>query len=418
MLKNVLKAKFKIWLIGLLTSAGGLILTLIVVVVLIAGFSSGKKTASSPCSITDNPGDNTSVEVNGDWTKKGTSAYESAKGIFDHLTKVNKFSGAGASGAVGVANRESNFNPKAINTSGGVAGYFQWSGFTNTVNGTRITAEGSIKAGDESTLTQENEFKLIDYELKGPKKSTATTVGKATDPKQAAMDWSKSYEGVDLSDPQTKPEQIKNDAVVAYTLFDGASIPSEIGDVVDGDGTTSDNSNTSSDNACGNSDDLLSDSETVNKYLNWMKKTGDDATHGYVYGASHGSTDGPDYDCSSFISWALKDTGVYKGAVFVTTNEKASLLTAGFKDVTSKVDVKTGKGLEPGDILVVNSSSAAHTETVFSTKDGKANELVGAHSDQGNSTTGDQTNSLKVGNEVGVTSYWNDGWDTVLRLTK
>ena len=86
-----------------------------------------------------------------------------AKSIFDHLTKANGFSGAGAAGAVAVAERESGFNAQAINPSGGVAGWFQWSGWGNTINGNRISSEGSIKSGDMSTLTAVNEFKLLDY---------------------------------------------------------------------------------------------------------------------------------------------------------------------------------------------------------------------------------------------------------------
>ena len=43
--------------------------------------------------------------------------------------KEHKFTSAGASGALAVGQRESGFNPQAINPSGGVAGIFQWSGW-------------------------------------------------------------------------------------------------------------------------------------------------------------------------------------------------------------------------------------------------------------------------------------------------
>lgn len=166
----------------------------------------------------------------------GSSDQEAtAKQIFDHLTDAKgktNFSGAGGAGAVAVAERESGFDVKAVNSSGGVAGWFQWSGFSNTVNGTRITAEGSIKAGDVSTLTAENEFKLLDYELLGSKASVRQKVGKATDPQQAALDWSQYYEGVSLTDSQTKADEIKANALKWYTKFDGASIPDSIKEAV------------------------------------------------------------------------------------------------------------------------------------------------------------------------------------------
>ncbi|MEY8514919.1 phage tail tip lysozyme [Lactococcus taiwanensis] len=155
-----------------------------------------------------------------------------AKAIFEHLTQKNGFSGAGAAGAVAVAQRESSFNVQAVNPSGGVAGWFQWSGWGNTINGSRITAEGSIKSGDLSTLTASNEFKLLDYELNGPYNATRMTVGRADDPQQAALDWSRLYEGVALSDGQTKVSEIKANALKWYTTFDGQGIPSSITDAV------------------------------------------------------------------------------------------------------------------------------------------------------------------------------------------
>ena len=127
------------------------------------------------------------------------------------------FQGQGAAGAVAVAERESGFNAQAINPSGGVAGWLQWSGWGNTINGNRISSEGSIKSGDMSTLTAVNEFKLLDYELNGSKNSTRMSVGKATDPQQAALDWSVLYEGVSLADGQTKESEIKANALKWYT---------------------------------------------------------------------------------------------------------------------------------------------------------------------------------------------------------
>lgn len=154
---------------------------------------------------------------------------EVAKQLFDHMTNQRGFSGAAGAGVVAIAKRESGLNPKAKNSGGGVAGLLQWSGWGSNVNGSRITAEGSIKAGDESTLTIENEFKLIDYELDHGYKSVQDKVQIQTDPFQAAKDWSKGYEGVSLDDPQSKLDQLEKDALSYYAEFNGESIPGNPG---------------------------------------------------------------------------------------------------------------------------------------------------------------------------------------------
>lgn len=145
-----------------------------------------------------------------------------AKKVFGWLTKKDGFSGAGAAGAVAVAQRESGFNPKAMNPGGGVAGIFQWSGWSNKVNGDRIHAGGFIKS--EADLTVENELKLVNYEFKHGYGKVPKIVGPASDPGKAALDWSQYYEGVSLSDGQTKGDQIQAWAQQAYSKFHGSSI--------------------------------------------------------------------------------------------------------------------------------------------------------------------------------------------------
>ncbi|MDG4984579.1 phage tail tip lysozyme [Lactococcus lactis] len=193
-------------------------------------FVSQSSAAEEDCSSVQNETPNSDTDAGSE---------SEAKAIFDHLTKSIGFSGAGASGALAVAQRESNFKVQAINPSGGVAGWFQWSGWGNTVNGDRIHSEGSIKGQDLSTLTQANEFKLLDYELKGSYNAVRTLVGKSKDPQQAALDWSEKFEGVSISDSQTKANEIKANALSWYTKFNGASIPDSIKDATN-DGADSD----------------------------------------------------------------------------------------------------------------------------------------------------------------------------------
>lgn len=170
---------------------------------------------------------------------------ENAKQIFDYLTNDMGFSGAGAAGALAVAMRESSMDPTATNSGGGVAGIFQWSGFSNTVNGSRITKEGSIKAGDKSTLTMENEIKLLGFELNGDYHKAKVTVGNASDPTQAAKDWSVLFEGVALSDGQSKVSQIEQWANQACDTYNCKSIAAQTDKLNQGGNGASDATNTS-----------------------------------------------------------------------------------------------------------------------------------------------------------------------------
>lgn len=198
----------------------------------------------------------------GDWTQKGTDANKNAQAIFDQLTKKNGFSGAGAAGALANAKRESGFDPKAVNSGGGVAGLFQWSGWGNSINGNRIISEGSIKRGDTSTLTTENELKLVNHEINGSYSKVKSSVGRSTSPTEAAKNWSQDYEGVSLDDSQTNLNQIVADAKTAYEAFGGASISADDSLIGDNTGTQSNtdaSSSTSSQATCNSSTGSVSE---------------------------------------------------------------------------------------------------------------------------------------------------------------
>lgn len=163
-------------------------------------------------------------ELNESNDKTPLDQLEDAKLIFSTLVNAHGFGGAGAAGVVAVVERESHFNHLAVNPGGGVAGWFQWSGWGHNVNGSRITSEGSIKAGDISTLTKENQFKLLAYELNGTFNGVKKNVGNESDPYQAALTWSRDFEGVSLSDGQTKAEMLKEGAARFYKELGGEGI--------------------------------------------------------------------------------------------------------------------------------------------------------------------------------------------------
>ena len=100
-----------------------------------------------------------------------------------------------------------------MNDSGGVSGIFQWSGWSNNINGNRwVQAESR-------TLSMEVELKLVSTELNGPYRKTQDLVSVSEDPRQASLDWSLYYEGVALSDGQTKADELQDNAQKWYDLL-------------------------------------------------------------------------------------------------------------------------------------------------------------------------------------------------------
>ena len=139
------------------------------------------------------------------------------------------------------------------------------------------------------------------------------------------------------------------------------------------------------------------------KAVEWIKGIAQDDTHGYDQSSRWGN---PDYDCSSLVISAYKQAGVPLTSTY-TGNMKADFLNHGFELVN--VNLATGAGLEPGDVLLHERNHTAmyigNGKIVHAT----GNEYGGATGGQ----PGDQT-----GREICVANYFNyspGGWDCVLR---
>lgn len=250
----------------------------------------------------------------GDWTKKGTASYKTAKAIFDFLTKEMGFSGAGGAGAVAVAIRESTLNPKAMNTGGKVAGLFQWSmdGSPNAGSGGkgRLSLGGIIKSSKD--LTVDKELKLTKYELNHGYSVVKSAVGKATNPQKAAEQWSLKYEGVSLSDGQTKVDQIHSDAVRAYKLFSGSKVKAKsslLGKAQKGASSASDSA--SMDDGCDDGDlgpapkkGIVNNAKQLMGYFSYEQSHGVSFIGSVKHPKKNGVT-----DCSGFVWLVLARAG-------------------------------------------------------------------------------------------------------------
>ena len=140
----------------------------------------------------------------------------------------------------------------------------------------------------------------------------------------------------------------------------------------------------------------------IEKAVQWAINIANDNSHGY----SQVDRWGPDYDCSSFVIQAYEQAGVpvRQGGASYTGNMRGAFLGCGFMDVTNLVNLSTGAGLQPGDVLL---NYSAHT--CIAIGNGK---VANCRTDEGHPQAGDQS-----GNEIRIQSYWNYPWNCVLRYT-
>ena len=139
----------KLFKLSLLSS---LLLPLLLVIICAAAIAGDSSNTSSNGSSTGKRTTLTAKEV----AQKASITEERAEDVIKILNyQLSKegFTLAGSTGSLAVAERESGFDPNAISTGGGVAGYFQWSGWSNTVNGDRW-AQASSRTLDANVELQ------------------------------------------------------------------------------------------------------------------------------------------------------------------------------------------------------------------------------------------------------------------------
>jgi cell wall-associated NlpC family hydrolase len=182
--------------------------------------------------------------------------------------------------------------------------------------------------------------------------------------------------------------------ITTLTLLKVGTSVSNVEAYVDGLDSTSSGSSNSGDTTGGAG--VASNADVENAVL-WAIKTANDDTHGYVYGASHG-TEGSQYDCSSFVGWAFKHAGF--NVSIVATGSMRSVYTAiGFVWHPAPFSVSD---LQRGDILLNENS---HVELYIG-----GGQKVGAHSNY------DGKDGDSQGNEISIGDYSNSSnWDGYLR---
>lgn len=144
--------------------------------------------------------------------------------------------------------------------------------------------------------------------------------------------------------------------------------------------------------------------QTINKAVDWALDVANDPSHGY----DQAQRWGPNYDCSSFVisAWEAAGVPVKQAGASYTGNMYSAFLKCGFRDVTNRINLSTGAGLEKGDVLLNHRN---HTEMYVGN-----GRMVKASINEHGGVTGGQTGDQN-GREIYVGSYYNYPWDCVLR---
>lgn len=143
----------------------------------------------------------------------------------------------------------------------------------------------------------------------------------------------------------------------------------------------------------------------IQNAIAWAVGIASDSSHGYDQTYRWG----PNYDCSSLVISAYEQAGagVKTAGATYTGNMKKAFILKGFTDVTHAVNLSTGAGMLPGDVLLhERNHTAMHIGN---------GQIVQASGNERGGITGGQTGD-QTGSEIHVRSYYNYPWDCVLRL--
>ena len=144
--------------------------------------------------------------------------------------------------------------------------------------------------------------------------------------------------------------------------------------------------------------------------LQWMIDTANNNSHGYDQTYRWGEKG--DYDCSSAVITACEYAGIplkSNGATYTGNMKSIAIALGCFKEIISQVNLSTGAGLQPGDILL----NTTHHVAMYCGNGKLVHASINEKGKATGGTPGDQT-----GKEFCIRSYYNYPWNSVLRYTE
>lgn len=229
---------------------------------------------------------------------------------------------------------ESSFNPKSVNSSSGAKGLFQWMG-------------GRADALDSYAQSRGKEWTDIRCQLE-----YAWT----------EIDSDSGWNGNTAQKKGFMSTDSAKEAAIIFCIYwerAGSGTAAKRGEYAEDYYSTIMSANTM---GIGATD-----------YLQWAIATANDDSHGYSQASRNGS---PDYDCSSFVFYALKNSGYDVGdRAFATGGMPSVLQRLGFR----MIPLPDESQLQPGDILWWDGGgNAGHTEIYLGN-----GRMIGAHGQHG-----------------------------------
>jgi len=140
----------------------------------------------------------------------------------------------------------------------------------------------------------------------------------------------------------------------------------------------------------------------IEKAVQYAESIASDNYHGY----SQARRGDRDTDCSKIVIDGLKAAGFNTGGASYTGDMLAPLLTAGFENIASRINLRTGAGLQRGDILLRPKTATKGGHAAFFIGNG---QIVQAQSDY-DGRYGDGN-----GREIRKQAYYDSPFIYVLR---
>lgn len=304
---------------------------------------------SKDANATSNPGG-----VSGSWTVKGTSAYNTAKAVWDGWVKVG-MSGAQVAGIIGNIGgaEDTGFVLDQKEYGGGSGGgLYQFTPYSKYLNDEK--SDQSWSADNQRDVVMHLEPQTVQNYVSQTKSST---------PEDCAVKWETLYERP--ADPAATAAARSAAARKAYELFGGANISGNSALSGSTDAANNGGEKAAQNNPCGGQSSATGDSD--GNIVNVAKSLIGYFHYAQVHGTSLiGSVENPDKngqtDCSGFVWLALTKAG-YKTPenmqwFTMPMEQDAKSGHKWFKEVSSS---EAG----PGDVVIVNTGggegSAGHT---------------------------------------------------------
>ena len=151
----------------------------------------------------------------------------------------------------------------------------------------------------------------------------------------------------------------------------------------------------------------------IDRAVDFARAIANDNSHGYNASADERFGQNGDYSCAGLVLMSWENAGVplySEGGAWGTGDFERVCLQYGFKDVTNEVDLRSGRGVQKGDIVLCHANPNQKNDHVeICVGDDKS--LAGA---KGNSD-GKPGDSSADGHEISITGWYDFGWNYCFR---